>query len=64
MKFSKGLWKVMNNYLRIAFKQNQTLTNYSLGSERVFFNEIYPSLIENCKTNKIPDSNEIEEFAN
>ncbi|OWZ82784.1 YheC/YheD family protein [Natranaerobius trueperi] len=61
-KDNKGQWKVMKNYVRIAFKKEQTLTNYSLGSERIYFSKIYPKLYS-ITNNTIPTSEEIEGLA-
>ena len=58
IKDSQGKWQAINSYARIAAKEYQIITNYSVGSECNFYSNIYPELLKQSNVN-IPTPKEI-----
>ncbi|UMZ72749.1 YheC/YheD family protein [Natranaerofaba carboxydovora] len=62
IKDSQGKWQAINSYARIAAKENQTITNYSVGSECNFYSNIYPELLSQSNVN-IPTPKDVSNTA-
>lgn len=62
LKDNKGQWQALNNYARVARKGDHNITSPSLGSDRIFYQDIYPYLSD-LISEAIPDSKDIEDIA-